>query len=311
MVGITFRIGKIPVRVLPSFFIMAALLGMSLSNPIKLVCWVVVVLASVIVHELGHAVVGQAFGLEPSIALHGAGGTTSWTGSRKLSPGKRIAISLAGPVAGFGLGALVLAATLLGRGGSHAERGGAPSELSAVLVGDLIYVNFVWGVLNLLPILPLDGGNVMAQVLGVVRPGRSERPAHVISIALAGAGAVAALATRAYWPAILAASFVSMNWQALRALSAAEHDAPLRATLEQAYAALEAKDAGRVLSLARPVALQGRTDAVRAEALQLLAFGFLLDDRLADADAAIAAMPKGFLPHASLVDLRRTVAGPR
>jgi hypothetical protein len=94
-------------------------------------------------------------------------------------------------------------------------------------------------------------------------------------------------------------------------LSAAEHDAPLRATLEQAYAALEAKDAGRVLSLARPVALQGRTDAVRAEALQLLAFGFLLDDRLADADAAIAAMPKGFLPHASLVDLRRTVAGPR
>lgn len=44
---------------------------------------------------------------------------------------------------------------------------------------------------------------------------------------------------------------------------------------------------------------------VRAEALQLLAFGFLLTGRVADADAAIAAMPKGFHPHSSLMDLRR------
>jgi hypothetical protein len=60
------------------------------------------------------------------------------------------------------------------------------------------------------------------------------------------------------------------------------------------------------LALARPVALGSRTAPVRAEALQLLAFGFLLDGRIADADAAIAALPKGYSPHPSLLELRAT-----
>jgi hypothetical protein len=48
---------------------------------------------------------------------------------------------------------------------------------------------------------------------------------------------------------------------------------------------------------------------VKAEALQLVAFGFLLEGRLPDADAAIAALPRGFAPHASLLELRTRVAG--
>jgi hypothetical protein len=74
--------------------------------------------------------------------------------------------------------------------------------------------------------------------------------------------------------------------------------------LAQARAALDAKDAPRLLELARPVALSSRTANVRAEALQLVAFGFLLEGRVADADAAIAAMPQGFAPDPSLVELR-------
>jgi Zn-dependent protease len=295
MGGISFRLGRIPVRILPSFFIMTVLLGMALSSPMAIVGWVVVVLGSVIVHELGHATAGLAFGLEPAIALHGSGGTTSWSGSRKLSPGQRIALSLAGPMAGFVLGGLAWIAR------SQAQAVG----FGRFLLDELVFVNFAWGALNLLPILPLDGGDVMAQLLRALRGSGSERAARVTSLVLAGVGGLVALGMRLYWPAILAASFASMNWQALRALSALEHDAPLRAALEEAYAALEVKDAARVLVLARPVALEGRTDTVRAEALQLLAFGFLLTDRVADADAAIAAMPKGFHPHASLMDLRR------
>ena len=84
----------------------------------------------------------------------------------------------------------------------------------------------------------------------------------------------------------------------------------MRATLEKAYQALDAKDAQRVLSIARPVALGSQTAPVRAEALQLLAFGFLLEGRVADADAAIAALPKGFAPHPSLLELRATVSSP-
>jgi Zn-dependent protease len=314
----TFRIGKIPIRILPQFFIMAGILGMRLGNPVELAGWVAVVLVSVVVHELGHATVGRVFGLEPSVVLHGTGGTTSWSGSRKLSPARRIAISLAGPVAGFALGGLVLAAALLSRGHAHADAGGASRlgapNLASFLVGELVYVNFSWGVLNLLPMLPLDGGDVMAQVLNAARRGRGERPARIISIVLASAALVAALAWRSLWPAFLAGSFVAVNWRALKALAAVEHDVPLRAALDGAYAALQAKDAARVLQLARPVALQSQTAPVRAEALQLLAFGFLLDDRLADADAAIAAMPNGFSPNQSLIALRQASAarqGPR
>jgi len=303
----TFRIGNIPVRVQPTFFFMAAILGMSLPG-IKIVAWVAVVLASVIVHELGHATVGRAFGLEPSVVLHGTGGTTSWRGTRKLSPGKRIAISLAGPVAGFVFGVLVLAAAFVSRSQAYSTLGAGSSGLAGFVVGELVYVNFAWGALNLLPMLPLDGGNVMVHVLNALRKGRGERPARIISIVMAGAAVATAIATRSYWPAFLAGSFVMVNWRGLKDLAADEHDLPLRAALDGAYAALQAKDAARVVELAKPVALQSRTAPVRAEALHLLAFGFLLDDRLADADAAVAAMPKGFSPNQELADLRETVA---
>ncbi len=304
----TFRIGNIPVRVLPSFFFMAAILGMA-SPGMRLVVWVAVVLASVIVHELGHAMVGRAFGLEPSIVLHGTGGTTSWKGTRKLSPGKRIAISLAGPGAGFVFGILVFAVAILSaHGQAYSSLGVGASGLARFVVSALLWVNFGWGALNLLPMLPLDGGNVMAHILNALRKGRGERPARVISIAMAGAAVAAAIATRNYWPAFLAGSFVMVNWRGLKDLAAVEHDAPLRAALDGAYAALQAKDAARVVELAKPVALQSRTAPVRAEALHLLAFGFLLDDRLADADAAVAAMPRGFSPNQELADLRETVA---
>jgi Zn-dependent protease len=219
--ALTFRIGKIPIRVLPSFFIMAAILGMALPSPVRLAGWIAVVSVSVVVHELGHAAVGRSFGLEPSILLHGMGGTTSWAGSRALSTGKRIAISLAGPIAGFALGALVLVVAFLAGGRPHADRNADAPDLASFVVGQLAYVNFGWGILNLLPMLPLDGGDVMAQVFDAVLGGRGRRPALLVSIALAGVASALALTVRSPWLAILAASFVLTNLRALRDLAAA------------------------------------------------------------------------------------------
>jgi Zn-dependent protease len=164
----TFRIGKIPIRILPQFFIMAAVLGMRLGNPVELAGWVAVVLASVVVHELGHATVGQAFGLEPSVVLHGTGGTTSWTGSRNLSPARanRDLASRAGGGLRAGRRWSTRLRPCLSRGHARtpmraASSSGLGADLASFLVGELVYVNFSMGVLNLLPMLPLDGGNVM------------------------------------------------------------------------------------------------------------------------------------------------------
>lgn len=306
--GLSFRLGKIPVRVHATFFVMALFLGLFDPDLRELVAWVAIVFVSVMLHELGHATMGLAFGLEPRIDLHGMGGTTSWSTQRKLSTARRVAISLAGPFAGFVVAALVVWAPPL----LHAAAGirvFPPGRFGKFIATNLWWVNAGWGALNLLPMLPLDGGNVMMQLLQGITKGRGERPARIVSIVVAGVCVPLSMFTSVgWWGSLLAVSFVASNWRGMKEAGAREHDAPMRAALEQAYAALERKDAAQVLALARPVALDSKTAPVRAEALQLLAFGFLLEGRVADADAAIAAMPRGFSPHPSLLELRSTTA---
>jgi Zn-dependent protease len=300
MGALEFRLGKIPVRIHATFFLMAAFLGLYDTNLVAIASWVAIVLVSVLFHELGHASMGLAFGLEPRIDLHGMGGTTSWATAKPLSHAKRIAISLAGPFAGFALWAVVL---LLARAGVFPD-----TPLWRGLLGQTKFVNVWWGVLNLLPLLPLDGGNVMTQALHALTGGHGERPARITSIVVAVVLLPLALWWGSWWGALLVFSFLASNWRGLQELGAREHDAPMHASLEKAQAALEAKDAARVLEFARPVALAARTAQVRAEALHLVAFGFLLEGRVADADAAIAALPRGYAPHPQLLALRETAA---
>src|SRR5262249_17405717 len=132
-----------------------------ISTPIFLIEWLVVIFVSIIVHELGHAFTGRAYGLQPRILLHSMGGLTSWTGEKKVSPQQSILISLAGPAAGllFG-GAIFLIDKLL-------------PDLFGTRFGqdtydDLLWVNWGWGALNLLPVLPLDGGNAAASLEEII-----------------------------------------------------------------------------------------------------------------------------------------------
>jgi Zn-dependent protease len=301
-VNLSFRLGKIPVRIHPSFLLVAVVFGLGGgTNPGILLTWVAIVFVSVILHELGHATMGLAFGLTPSIELHSTGGTTSWSSGPPLTTARRIAISVAGPGAGFVVAAIVR--YVLG------PRVFPATPLGTFAYENLLFVNFGWGLFNLLPMLPLDGGNVMTQLLGVFTGGRGERPARIVSIAVAALALPVALLMQNWWIGLLAVWFISMNFRSLPDAAARDHDAPLKPSLEQAYAALNVKDGTRVLALARPVALSSRTAPVRAEALQLVAFGFLLEGRVGDADAAIAALPPGYSPHPSLLEMRARAAG--
>ena len=63
---------------------------------------------SVLVHEMGHALAIRPLGVQPWITLYGMGGLTSHQGGR-FRPPTQILVSLAGPVAGFALAAIVVA----------------------------------------------------------------------------------------------------------------------------------------------------------------------------------------------------------
>jgi Zn-dependent protease len=222
-----FRIGKIPVRVQPAFFLVALLLGASGDDVRTVVAWGLIVFGSVLLHELGHAVAGLAFGLEPSIELHPMGGTTSWTSKESLRAAPRVVISLAGPFAGFVLAAVVVAL------GPRAF----PSFAGGFVYANLLFVNLTWGLLNLVPMLPLDGGNVMRHLLNALTSGRGEAPARIVSMAVAALSLGTVLLLRAlgvalpfssWWVMMLAAVFASTNWRELQELRALEHDARVR-----------------------------------------------------------------------------------
>jgi hypothetical protein len=139
---------------------------------------------SVLVHELGHAIALKLFGQSSSIVLHGFGGLTF--SQRKLDRTRSIAVSLAGPVAALGL--LGVPALLLRDSDWGFElaldyaMGGQGFGLWPVIFF-AAYVNIWWSIANLLPIRPLDGGNVLTELIGIQR-------ARLVSIVVGSAAAV-------------------------------------------------------------------------------------------------------------------------
>jgi Zn-dependent protease len=220
---LNFRIARIPVHVAPTFFLTALFLGGLGGDLGRAVVWVAVVFASVLAHELGHAAAGSLFGLRPTIDLHAMGGTTSWSGAsgasgaRRPSIARRVLISVAGPGAGFALAVVVLCVR------RAVESGGAlDTGLGGYAVRSLLWVNVGWGILNLLPILPLDGGHVIQLLLDGATGGRGERPARIVSLVAAALAALLAFTTRNLYPALLAVTFVAIHWQALGARESRE-----------------------------------------------------------------------------------------
>jgi Zn-dependent protease len=201
-----FNLAGFPVRVHPLFWLIAVLLGYSSGDIVQILVWVAVVFISILIHELGHALAFRRYGLSSQIVLHFAGGLTipesTYWGSRwanvALGPNQNIFISLAGPVAGFLLAGLVMAAVVLAGGSILTYRllGFIPLPTMAALpvggqvlnmfVTALLWVNIFWGVINLMPVHPLDGGSVTRNILVQADPVDGVRKSLWISV-IAGA----------------------------------------------------------------------------------------------------------------------------
>jgi Zn-dependent protease len=165
--GLRFSLFGFPVRVHLSFLVIAVLIGLSGPEPdaARAAVWVAVVLVSVLVHELGHAFAARFVGAEPSIDLYALGGLTAFAPPRPLGRVQAIGISLAGPFSGFALGLLVLSGASVFGVEHPSPFVGPGAPVVDVVIGASIWVNLYWGFVNLLPILPLDGGNVLRSML--------------------------------------------------------------------------------------------------------------------------------------------------
>jgi len=178
------------VRVHPFFWLFSAILGWdTLEEGFSfLILWIVCVFVSILIHEFGHVLVGRLFGSSGHIVLYSLGGLA--IGSSSLpNRWQRIAVYLAGPVAGFLFCGLVYAAWML-------PENPPVSPLARAAVGFLLWINLGWGIMNLLPIWPLDGGRVSRELCEWLDPARGTRTAYGISMVVAGLLAVnAALIT--------------------------------------------------------------------------------------------------------------------
>lgn len=287
-----FRLGTIPVKVHGSFLLTMLFFGMAGGRgPAAIAIWVGVVFFSVLIHELGHALVGRAFGLVPAIELHGMGGTTSWPRGKDVGNGGKILISMAGPAVGIIVGiALFLGLSanadfaarfdkvpfgglirFLGGESAHAERAG---DLTRVAMLELIWVNAGWGVLNLLPMLPLDGGNIMAASLDKMTDGRGERAARMVSIGVSALAALAAIQAGWLFSAVMAGVFGLRNVQALGQASQSAHDEPLRRALEKAVSDINGGYAHAAIEALGPIIQNAKTPQLRAEAMRALAYAY-------------------------------------
>jgi Zn-dependent protease len=317
-----FTLAGIPVRVQPAFFIIIVVLGVLMYPMPYLITWVIIATASVVVHELGHAVAFRSFGLRPSITLHGMGGLTSASigdaGTPPFTPVRSIVTSLAGPLSAlllFGVPAWLAArgqgfepfstvraadidAMLVQRTGSALGFGGRwmIATPAMVLLGQLVWINVGWSLLNLIPVLPLDGGNVTASVFELVNPRQGRRVANVISIVAAVALAWWGWASGFLFGPLLAAMLIGMNVSELVARRRESLDDRLAGA---ARALVDFDPAGAEATL-RDL-LTGKLDGEhRRIAVELFAWARLAQGDPLGAQQAVGTMAPGEGPTATL-----------
>ena len=191
-----FSLFRIPITVRGSFLVIAALLGFSgIREPAFIVSWVLIVFVSILIHEFGHAFTARWLGAEVAIELNGIGGLTRWSvPAADFGPGKRALVAFSGSAVGVVFGGIVWAV---------AAQFGPYSGLTAFVISRLIFVNVFWGLLNWLPIRPLDGGHLFEALLEKIAPNRVDSIARVVFTATAAAALIAAIRFQLIFVAVL------------------------------------------------------------------------------------------------------------
>ncbi len=206
---VRFTIFGIPVIIQPFFWITLALLGAMTNgggdSSVAIFLIALFMLAgflSILVHELGHALVAKHFGAHCHIVLESFGGYAAYQGVA-MNRLQSFLITAAGPAlqALFGLAVLLLLRQM-------PEIQPTARYFLKILIG----ISWFWALFNILPILPLDGGRMLDAILG------PQRVAITLSVTIITAILVGILLFIIF-KSIIAPIFLGMfAWQAWKQL---------------------------------------------------------------------------------------------
>ncbi len=244
--------------------------------------WVIIVTLSILVHELGHALVARYYGLRPSILLHGLGGLCNH--DRAKRDRDDVFIIAAGPGAGLLLGLVTWVVSL------KAPLTWMLNPWFGPVVSMSLYVNIGWSVVNLLPIWPLDGGQLYRLLmLRLVKPARAEKVTHYTALVLL---ALALVFGGVRGTSLLLMLVLWTAWSNVTALRGNGSSGPIRSVnkgakqllleAQRAYAEQDFKEAARLGQLLRRES--NVSDSVAREGLLVLG---LSSARIGDHEEAL------------------------
>ncbi len=203
---VAFKIFGIPVRVEPSFWITLGLIGLIGSNIrdqnglLLLALFVIAAFISILIHELGHALTLKAYKVHPNITLASFGGFATYPAG-SLNRLQAFLMTAAGP----GL-------QLLGAGAAYLifRDIDLSNSLLADFVNTFISISIFWAILNCLPILPMDGGQMLSAILGPKR----QPIVHIVGIITSIIFAIIALFIGAIFATLFMGMFAYQNFKA-------------------------------------------------------------------------------------------------
>lgn len=261
--------GRIPIIIHPAFWIFATLIGYINSlTLLGTLVWVVVIFISVLFHEFGHALTAFLFKQKPRIELVALGGLTYHEG-RKLQFSKQFLIVFNGPFFGFilfGIATFLLQYPALVQGNL-----GLTLQL-------LQGVNLFWTICNLLPIFPLDGGQLLRLILETLWGVKGIKYSLFISIVVALISSLLFFSMQSFFigSLLFLLAFQSYDtYRKSRAMSSSDCNRQLHRLIEEIETITDKKAA---MSLCEKVRIQAKMGMIFNQATEYLAFLCLEQD---------------------------------
>ena len=257
--------GTIPVRINPLFWFVIFLIGwVNSSSALDIVIWMGVIFFSVLAHEYGHALTARYFGHTAKIELYALGGVTERQGP-PLKAWQEFVVVINGPLAGIALSILAfwLRLSLAGDSGAIIKRA---LEIT-------VAINLFWTLLNLLPVYPLDGGQLLRIVLQAALGVRGVKIALFLSFCTAFAFA---LFFMLYKLVLIGAVFFILAFEGFRAwkgglsMSDSDSDPGLQELLSRAQNKIASKELVEAEKLLVALLAKARRGLLYRKATELL-----------------------------------------